>query len=414
MGSFATALSGLNAAQSMLQTISNNLANMNTDGYKDQSLTFGDIYAQATQTNGSGDPIQTGYGVNISGTDSNFGEGNLSATGIASNMALSGNGFFVTQGINGLPSYTRSGDFSTNNSGFIVTPGGELVMGYPAANGVVNTSAALQGINVSNGLTSPPVASTTVGVTANLDSSTAVGGTATGSSLTVYDSLGQAHTLTVSYTKTAANTWTYSVSVPSADITGGVGTSTMVGTGTLNFSNTGQLLPTSTIGAISIPTLADGAKSPLALTGPFGTAANPTITQTDLASATSATSTDGYASGTLSSYAIQPNGTVEGTFSSGQTLALGQVAVANFANNEGLSSVGNNAYQATTGSGQAIVGVAGTGAAGTIVGGSVEQSNVNIASEFSNLIVAQQAYGANAKSITTLQQLSQAALAMIQ
>jgi flagellar hook protein FlgE len=398
----------------MLQTISNNLANMNTDGYKDQSLTFGDIYAQATQTNGSGDPIQTGYGVNISGTDSNFGEGNLSATGIASNMALSGNGFFVTQGINGLPSYTRSGDFSTNNSGFIVTPGGELVMGYPAANGVVNTSAALQGINVSNGLTSPPVASTTVGVTANLDSSTAVGGTATGSSLTVYDSLGQAHTLTVSYTKTAANTWTYSVSVPSADITGGVGTSTMVGTGTLNFSNTGQLLPTSTIGAISIPTLADGAKSPLALTGPFGTAANPTITQTDLASATSATSTDGYASGTLSSYAIQPNGTVEGTFSSGQTLALGQVAVANFANNEGLSSVGNNAYQATTGSGQAIVGVAGTGAAGTIVGGSVEQSNVNIASEFSNLIVAQQAYGANAKSITTLQQLSQAALAMIQ
>src|SRR5271165_3825817 len=112
MGSFATALSGLNAAQSMLQTISNNLSNMNTDGYKDQTLTFGDIYAQANQTNGSGDPIQTGYGVQISGTDSNFGEGNLSATGIASNMALSGNGFFVTQGIGGLPSYTRSGDFT--------------------------------------------------------------------------------------------------------------------------------------------------------------------------------------------------------------------------------------------------------------------------------------------------------------
>ena len=414
MGSFATALSGLNAAQSMLQTISNNLANMNTDGYKDQTLTFGDIYAQATQTNGSGDPLQTGNGVKVSGTDSNFTEGNLSATGVASNMAVSGNGFFITQGIAGLPSYTRSGDFTTNSSGFIVTPSGDLVMGYPATNGVVNTSAALQGINVSDGLTSPPVASTTVGITANLDSSTAVGASATASSVTVYDSLGTPHTLTVSYTKTAANTWTYSVSIPSTDITGGLGTSTQVGTGTLNFSNSGQLLPTSTIGPISIPTLADGAKSPLGLTGPFGTAANPTITQTDLASATSATSTDGYASGTLSSYAIQPDGTVEGTFSSGQTIALGQVAVASFANNQGLSNVGNNSYQATNASGQAVVAVAGTGASGTIVGGSVEQSNVNIASEFSNLIVAQQAYGANAKSITTLQQLSQAALAMIQ
>jgi flagellar hook protein FlgE len=226
--------------------------------------------------------------------------------------------------------------------------------------------------------------------------------------------LGTAHTLTVSYTKTGANTWTYSVSVPSTDITGGTGTSTVVGSGTLNFNSSGQLTSTSTVVPISIPTLADGAKSPLNLTGPFGTAADPTITQTSLASSTSTSSTDGYPAGTLSSYAVQPNGTVEGTFSSGQTLALGQVAVASFANNQGLSNVGNNSYQATTASGQAVVGVAGTGAAGTVVGGSVEQSNVNIASEFSNLIVAQQAYGANAKSITTLQQLSQAALAMIQ
>jgi flagellar hook protein FlgE len=413
MGSFATALSGLNAAQSMLATISNNLANMNTDGYKDQTLTFGDIYAQATQTNGSGDPIQTGNGVTVSGTDSNFGEGNLSATGISSNMALSGNGFFVTQGVSGLPNYTRSGDFTTNSSGFLVTPGGELVMGFPATNGVVNASAALQPLNVANGLTSPPVASTTIGVTANLDSNTAVGGTATASSLTVYDSLGAAHTLTVSYTMTAPNTWTYSVSIPSTDVTGGTGTSTVVGSGTLNFNSSGQLTSTSAVVPISIPNLADGAAS-MSLTGPFGTATNPTITQTAGASATSATSTDGYASGTLSSYAIQPDGTVEGTFSSGQTLALGQVAVATFANNQGLSNVGNNSYQATTASGQAVVGVAGTGGKGTIVGGSVEESNVNIASEFSNLIVAQQSYGANAKSITTLQQLSQAALAMIQ
>jgi len=414
MGSFATALSGLTAAQTMLQTISNNLANMNTDGYKDQTLTFGDIFAQASTTNGSGDPIQTGNGVSVSGTDSNFGEGNLGATGIASNMALSGNGFFVTQGAGGLPDYTRSGDFTTNSSGLLVTPGGQLLLGFPAVNGVVNASAALQPLNVANGLTSPPVASTTIGITANLDSDTAVGGTATASSLTVYDSLGSAHTLSVSYTKTGANTWSYSVSIPSSDITGGTGTSTVVGSGTLNFNSSGALTSTSAVVPISIPTLADGAKSPMTLTGPFGTAAAPTITQTAGASATTATSTDGFASGTLASYSIQPDGTIQGTFSSGQTLALGQVAVANFANNQGLTNVGNNSYRATTASGQAVVGVAGTGGTGTIVGGSVEQSNVNIASEFSNLIVAQQAYGANAKSITTLQQLSQAALAMIQ
>jgi len=428
MGTFATALSGLTAAQELLQTISNNLSNMNTDGYKDQNLTFSDIYSQASTTNGSGDPIQTGYGVNVSATDSNFTDGTPSSTGISSNMALSGNGFFVTQGFNNTLNYTRSGDFTTTSSGSLVTPSGDLVLGYPATNGVVNASAALQPLNVGDGLISPAVASTKVGITANLDSDTAVGGTATASSLSVYDSLGSAHTLTVSYTKTAANTWTYSVTVPSADIKGGTGTSTVVGSGTLNFDSAGALTSITNPVPISIPTLADGATSPLALTGPFGTVASltgtapnqvetitaPTITQTALTSATSATSTDGFASGTLKSYTIKTDGAIEGTFSSGQTLALGQVAVANFANNQGLTNVGNNSYQATTASGQASVGAAGTGGRGTITGGSVELSNVNIASEFSKLIVAQQSYGANAKSITTLQQLSQAALAMIQ
>ena len=414
MGTFATALSGLTAAQDLLQTISNNLSNMNTDGYKDQSLTFSDIYSQATATNGSGDPIQTGYGVNVASTDSNFTDGTPSSTGIATNMALSGNGFFVTQGVNNTLNYTRSGDFTTNSNGDISTPNGQVVLGYPAVNGVVNTSASLQALNVGSGITTPAVASTSVSITANLSSTTAVNGTATASTLSVYDSLGQAHTLTVSYTKTAANTWTYSVSVPSTDIAGGTGTSTVVGSGTLNFDTSGNLSSTTNVVPISIPTLSDGAKSPLALTGPFGTAASPTITQTALDSASSAATTDGFASGSLSSYTVKSDGTIEGTFSSGQTLALGQVAVASFANNQGLNSIGNNNYEATNASGQALVGSAGTGGRGTITGGSVELSNVNIASEFSKLIVAQQSYGANAKSITTLQAMSQAALAMIQ
>jgi flagellar hook protein FlgE len=414
MGSFSTPLSGLTAAQQQLQSVSNNLANIDTDGYKTQTLTFADLFSQTGVVNGSGDPIQVGSGVAVASTVNNFTEGTLSSTSVASNMAVSGNGFFVTQNANGTLDYTRTGDFTTNNAGQLVTPSGETVLGYPAVNGVVNTSAALQPLQVGS-VTSPAVASTTVGITANLDSNTAVGGTAPSSSLSIYDSLGQAHTLTVNYTMTAPGNWTYTVTVPSADVVAGTTGNTTVGSGTLVFNGSGQLDTTnSTMTPISIPTFADGATSPQALSGPFGTATSPTITQTALASATSATTTDGFASGTLKTYTVQPDGTIEGTFTSGNTIALGQVAVASFTNTQGLVSTGNNSFQATAASGLSVIGQAGTGGRGTIVGGSVEQSNVDIATEFAKLIVAQQAYSANAKSITTFSTLSQATLAMIQ
>jgi flagellar hook protein FlgE len=434
MGSFTTPLSGLTAAQGQLQSVSNNLANINTDGYKDQTLTFADVFSQNGNTNGSGDPVQTGSGVTISSTDANFTEGSLNATGTPSNMALSGNGFFVTQSASGLPDYTRAGDFATNKAGQITTPSGELVLGYPATNGVVNTAAALQPLQVGTGVTSPAVASTTFNISANLNASAAVGATAS-SSLPVYDSLGAAHTLSVTYTMVSPNTWSYSITIPSTDLTPApAAATTTVASGTLNFSSAGVLVSTLPTGAaatvapsagiaVTIPpvavppatqtTFANGAAT-MPLTWDLVTAAAPTITQTSTASATSATSTNGFASGTLQTYAVQPDGTISGTFSSGQTLALGQVAVAVFANNQGLVAIGNNNYQATAASGPAVVGVAGTGGRGTVIGGSVEQSNVNIATEFSKLIVAQQAYSANAKSITTFNQVSQATIAMLQ
>jgi len=413
MGSFSSPLSGLLAAQQQLQSVSNNLANIDTDGYKDETLTFSDIFAQTGATSGSGDSVQIGSGVAVSSTDTNFTEGNLNSTGTSSNMAISGNGFFVTQGTNGTQNFTRSGDFTTNNDGQLMTPSGQLLLGYPAVNGVVNNSASMQPLQVGS-MTSPAVPSTTVGITANLDSNTAIGGTATSSSLDIYDSLGTSHTLTVNYTMTAVGTWNYTVTVPSADVVAGTTGNTTVGSGTLNFNGEGQLASITNTVPISIPTLADDATSPLALSGPFGTVADPTITQTSMASATSATTTDGFPPGTLSTFAVQPDGTIEGTFTSGDTLALGQVAVASFTNNQGLVSVGNNDYQASVASGAAVIGLAGTGGRGTVVGGSVEQSNVDIASEFAKLIVAQQAYSANAKSITTFNTLSQATLAMIQ
>jgi len=414
MGSFSTPLSGLTAAQQQLQAVSNNLANIDTDGYKDGTLTFSDMFSQAGNSNGSGDPVQVGSGVTVASMDTNFTDGTVSSTGTASNMALSGNGFFVTKSSTGVQEYTRAGDFTTNKMGQLVTPNGELVQGYPATNGVVNSSAALQALTVGN-LTTPAVASTTVGVTANITSSTAVNDTATSSTPSIYDSLGTPHTLTVSYTKTAANTWTYAVTVPSADITGGTGTDTTVSTGTLNFDTSGALLATSTIPPISISGLADGAAN-ITLTGLFGTATAPSITQNASTSTTTSTSTDGLPSGTLSStdFTVDSDGTIEGKFSNGKTLALGQVAVASFANNQGLTSVGNNSYEPTNASGSAVIGVAGSGGRGTITGGSVEASNVDIATEFAKLIVAQQAYSANAKSVTTFSTISQATLQMIQ
>lgn len=420
MSSFSIPLSGLNAAQAQLTAVSNNLSNLNTTGFKDQTVSFSDIFAQASLTNGAGNPVQVGAGVQESANVYEFSEGNLNSTGISSNMALSGDGFFVTKDATGQLDYTRAGDFTPNSAGYLTTPSGAVVMGYPAVNGVVNTSAALQPLQVGN-VTSPAVATTSFSVTANLQAGSAVGTTGAPSTFSVYDSLGNSHTVSINYTNTGTNTWSYSVTVPSADLsTGGTGT-TQVASGTLSFDSNGKLtLPNGASSiAIKIPatnssSFSDGA-APMNLTWNLAdTAGNTTLTQTAAASATSATSQNGYASGTLKSYTVEPDGTIQGTFSSGTTLALGQVAVASFANGQGLANVGNNSFQATSASGLAVVGGAGTGGRGTVVGGSIEQSNVNISSEFAKLIVAQQAYSANAKSITTFNQVSQATIAMIQ
>ena len=173
MGSFSTPLSGLTAAQQQLQNVSNNLANVSTDGFKDRNLTFSDVFSGTSATNGAGDPMQTGSGVSVSSTDSDFTEGTLNPTNISSNMALSGNGFFVTQSTSGLPDYTRAGDFTTNKLGQITTPSGELLLGYPAVAGVVNTSGSLQPLQVGS-VTSPAVASTTIHISCLLYTSRCV------------------------------------------------------------------------------------------------------------------------------------------------------------------------------------------------------------------------------------------------
>lgn len=411
MAAFSIPLSGLAATASSLGVIANNLANLNTVGFKDETVGFGSIFNQMQGTSGNGDPIQIGDGVQTESTTANFSNGNVTSTGVASNMALQGKGFFVVEG-NGQTLYTRAGNFTVNPQGQLCTPGGQLVLGYPAVNGVVSTASPIGPLTVGPAGSIPAAPTSSFQMTTNLNAAAAPGDTFS-SPITVYDSLGESHVLTVQYKNTAANTWSYNVTLPAAD-TGGTGAATTVASGTLNFDSSGNLTsPAGSISGINISGLADGAAN-LSLTWNLtGSNGSPLMTQQSGASATSATNQNGYAAGSLTGFSVLPDGTVQGQFSNSQTLALGQVAVASFANVQGLTQMGGNNYQASLSSGAAVVGTAGQGGNGTITGGSIEDSNVDLSTEFASMIVAQQGYEANAKVLTTLDQVSQATLQVI-
>lgn len=411
MSAFSIPLSGLAASSSSLNVIGNNLANLNTDGFKSESLNFGDLFNQMQAMSGNGDPIQIGSGVQVAGQTADFSNGSVTSTGIASNMALQGNGFFVVS--NGAQeSFTRAGNFTVNSLGQLCTPQGQLVMGYPAVNGVVSTSSALAPIEVNQAANLPGVATSSFQMNTNLDASASVGDTFN-APITVYDSLGTSHVLTIQYTNAGANSWNYSISIPAAD-TGGTGTPTPLATGTLTFNSSGALTsPTGSVAGITISGLADGA-APMNLTWNLnGSSGSPLITQQDAASATSSTSQNGYGVGSLTGYSVLPDGTVQGQFSNNQTLALGQVAIAGFANVQGLQQTGSNDYAATFASGAAVIGQAGAAGNGSITGSAVEASNVDLSTQFADMIVAQQSYEANAKVLTTLDQVSQATIQIV-
>src|SRR5271154_2539636 len=216
MPNFSIPLSGLTAESTALSSVANNLANQNTTGYKDGQVLFSDLFYQNLGTTGAGDPIQLGAGTQIGSMPSNFTQGSVSSTGVPTDVAIQGNGFFAVQQ-NGVTSYTRAGNFSVDNNNFLVTADGQQVLGYPAVNGVVNTGQALAPLQLGAGTISPPAATNTVQIQTNLDASAAVGDTFS-TPVNIFDSLGASHTLTFTFTKTAANTWSYSVSIPSADL----------------------------------------------------------------------------------------------------------------------------------------------------------------------------------------------------
>ena len=412
MADFSIPLSGLTASSTALATISNNLANLNTLGYKEANVTFSDLFYRNIGTSGDGDPMQVGAGTAVATIDSNFAAGSVEQTGLASDVAISGNGFFVTQK-DGNYAYTRAGDFTVNSAGYLTASDGSLVMGYSAVNGVISSNGGIGPLQVGQGQISSPKTTSTAQVKVNLNSGAAVGDTPYTTPVTVYDSLGNSHVVTFQFSKTAANTWNYAVTVPSSDLSSGTGTDTTIASGTLNFDGNGKLtLPTDASGnpetqlPINLTGLADGANDLSFDWQLQDSSGNGFLTQLASASSTASTYQDGFGSGTLQDFTITSDGTIQGSFTNGNKV-LGQVVLASFANTQGLSRDGGSNFRETLASGQAVIGAPGTSGRGTLSGGSLENSNVDISTEFSKLIIAQRGFEANAKAITTFDEVMQ-------
>ncbi len=427
MASFSIPLTGLEADSTALNTIANDLSNMNTTAFKGETTNFADLFYQQIGSTGAGDPIQVGAGTQIASNEIDFTQGSINSTGNETDVALNGNGFFVVGTGNGGYEYTRAGDCSLDTNGNLVTSNGLSVMGYPAVNGVVNTNAPLTAINIPVSQVQAPSPTTTLGMTATLDSTTEAG-TAFPSQMTIYDSLGEPQILTVTYTPTAAaGVWDYSASLPASDFASGVSTPI---TGTMTFDSNGNLTQIEPTGAgaeetvgtaagdvssipLSFAGLADGASDLAINWNLLGSGGTPTISQVDTTSAVSATTQNGYATGQYKDFTINSDGTITASYSNGQQQNVGQLALANVTNLQGLQLLGDGDYATTLASGTASTATSGIDGLGTLEDDALEASNVNISTEFSNLIIAQRAFEANAKSVTTFDTVTQDAINMV-
>ncbi len=408
MPNFSIALTGLQADSVALNTIGNNLANLNTTAYKGQTTTFEDLFYQNIGTSGANDALQVGVGTRVSGTQSNFSQGSLTTTSNATDMALNGNGFFlVSRG--GTQALTRAGDFQLDATGNLITANGENVLGYAASGGVVNTNGGLAAIQLPVGATEAAQATQNISLQTSLNANAATGAVVS-APIGIYDSLGVSHAATVTYTKTSPTTWDYSVALPAGDATG----TPVNNTGTLAFDSSGKLVtPAANVAGVTFPGMADGASDLSFNFNLYNGSGAAQVTQTAGASNTSTTSQDGFAAGSYQSFTVDSDGTLTAAFSNGQTEKVGQIAVATVQNVAGLARSGSNDYATTDASGLISIGTADAGGRGALEGEALEQSNVDISAEFSNLIVAQRAFEANSKTVTTFDTVTQDAISMI-
>jgi flagellar hook protein FlgE len=412
--SFSTALSALNATATAIDVTGNNLANLNTPGFKTSVVYFRDL---VTQSLGAGlGETQVGFGTGRPLTIRQFTQGAIqSSTGLL-DAAVQGDGFFVTKNAQGNTLYTRAGNFQVDDAGNLKTVTGERVQGWmslDATTGVLDTNAATGDIVVPVGAAKQPSASTGFTMDLNLNSSAAADATSKFSdTIKVYDSLGTSHVLTVHFQKTAANEWAYNTTMPGEEISGGAaGTPFDISgaSGTLTFGPDGQLTSPavgSPIG-IDLPGLTTGASDMHLDWNPYTTTNAGRITQFGQPSAPSASTQNGSAAAQLIRVGLADGGNILAQYSDGQQVIVGQVAMAGVRNPESLIAVGNNNYQVSARTATPAIGLPNQGGRGDIIGGAIESSTVDIAREFTQLIVLQRGYQANSKVITTVDELSQ-------
>ncbi len=402
--SFYTALTGINNNSQAINVIGDNLANMNTVAFKASSASFSELLAGMSGTGATGNPISFGLGATLNGISRNTTQGTINYTGNSTDAAINGNGFFIVS-INGGMGYTRAGNFEFDRDGNLITSDGFQLMGYMGVDGEIDTSGGIVPIEIRMGELVPANATTTMSLTTNLDAQAEIGDTYS-SPIQIYDALGAPHNVTVTYAKTGAGAWSWQATIPAADTTG----STTIGTGTLTFSDTGILTAPLTNPTLTLGGLVNGAADMTVEFSLFNSAGSPVITNYASASATSQTTQDGFAASALMKISIDSSGVIIGLTENGQSVPLAQLALANFPNVEGLAKYQGSTFAAFTSAGEPSIGVAGTGGRGSITGSSLEQSNVDMAQEFINLIVAQRAYQANSRVISTTDELYQESL----
>lgn len=428
-GAMSTAISGVNAQSGAFGNISDNVANSQTIGFKRVDTSFKDYLTTSTaEVNNPGSVLaRPDYVNDVQGT--------VTQTQSALNLAITGQGFFAVSkqsgSLNGLPTFseqqyfTRAGDFSLDKDGYLANSAGVLLDGWAVDSSGALQKNALSPIQVTKSVFSP-VATSEMTMAANLPA-TPSSTTTTSSQIEIYDQLGTKHTVTLHWTQNAASDWTVSVNVPDDTVAAARGTAE------IKFgAASGNAVPEGTIGSVANATgsvtgsaYAAGGASSVSFTANFGGA--PQTVKVNLGTfgqttgVTQFAGTDyslrsltqnGVAPGSFSSAAMQSNGDVVVNYDNGQTRVIGRVPVVTFADPDKLQRQDGQTFTADTDSGAPLADDAGVNGAGGLVASSVESSNVDIASEFSKLIVAQRAYSANTKVVTTADDLLQQTIDM--
>lgn len=393
IGSLYAGISGLKANMSAMSVIGDNIANVDTTGFKASRVSFANIFSA---TMGSSE-LQIGRGVTLSGLSPSWENGTLENTTNITDLSINGQGLFLVKDADGAQFYTRAGKFEFNKDGDLVNQDGLSVQGYAIdINGVLGS---IGDITQPNGV-SAPKATTEIGMGLNLDAR-AANGDIFDSTLTVYDSLGTPVELTMRFAYDSANTewdWTVTPSVGAC-----------ASTGSLNFTATGGLDAATIAAGNPTLTVTGLPGSNLSIDWVYlnaaGTASDGSVTGYAATSAKRSHSQDGYSSGTLQGVSVDETGIFTGLYSNGTMLPFAQVALADFASYSGLAKRGSNLYSESLASGQALIGTPNTSGLGTIAPSTLEMANVDLATEFVDMITTQRAFQANSKVITSSDEL---------